>query len=83
VAFDQGNAQGGTLSSSGGRVTAIVDPSVGLDIDASSYGGSVSSDVPLTIRGTVSRTEIKGTLNGGGALLRLRSSGGGIRIKEG
>ena len=83
VAFLAGNAQGGTLSSSGGRVTAILDPSVGLDIDASSSGGSVSSDVPLTIRGTVSRSELKGTLNGGGAMLRLRSSGGGIRIKEG
>jgi len=81
VVFRPGNDQGGSLSSSGGRVTAVIDPSVGLDIDASTSGGSVHSDVPLTIRGTVSKSEIHGKLNGGGAMLKLRSSGGGIRIE--
>lgn len=83
VVFGPGNDRGGTLSSSGGRVTAVVDPSVSLDIDASTSGGSVRSDVPLTVRGTVSKSEIRGTLNGGGAVLKLRSSGGGIRIESG
>lgn len=82
VVFAAGNDHGGSLSSSGGRVTAVIDSSVGLDIDASSSGGSVRSDVPLTIRGTVSKSEIRGTLNGGGATLKLRSSGGGIRIES-
>ena len=82
VVFAAGNGRGGSLSSSGGRVTAVIDSSVGLDIDASSSGGSVRTDLPLTIRGTVSRSQIRGTLNGGGATLKLRSSGGGIRIES-
>ncbi len=82
VVFSPGNDAGGSLSSSGGRVTARIDPSVGLDIDASSSGGSVRSDVPVTVRGSVSKTALRGQINGGGAVLKLRSSGGGIRIES-
>lgn len=80
VAFAAGNAKGGDLSSSGGGVAAQVDPAVGLEIDASSSGGSVACDLPLTVRGRIGRNEVRGTLNGGGALLELDSSGGGIAI---
>lgn len=80
VAFAAGNDRGGELSSSGGPVAAELDPAVGLDVDASTSGGGVHCDLPVTVRGTVSRSELRGTLNGGGALLRMRSSGGGIRI---
>lgn len=82
VAFAPGNDHGGTLSSSGGRVTAVLDPTVSLEIDASTSGGSVRTDLPLTVQGTVSRTDLRGRLNGGGELLKLRSSGGGIRIES-
>ncbi len=81
VGFAAGNAKGGSLDSSGGGVVARVDPAVGLEIDASSSGGSVSADLPITIRGKVSRDRLHGTLNGGGSLLKLRSSGGGISVE--
>ncbi len=81
VGFAVGNAKGGHLSSSGGGVAATVDPTVGLEIDASSSGGSVDCDLPLTVRGRVGRDDVRGTLNGGGAVLKLRSSGGGIDIQ--
>lgn len=77
-----GNADGGSLSSSGGRVTVYVDPQAALDIDASSSGGGVTIDLPVTVRGRMSKTAIRGELNGGGALLRLRSSGGGVRVRS-
>ena len=82
VVFAAGNDLGGSLSSSGGRVTAVLDPSVSLVIDASTSGGSVKSDLPLTVRGTFSKSALRGDLNGGGAVLKLRSSGGGIRIES-
>lgn len=81
ASFAAGNGAGGVLSTSGGGVSVEVDPGVGLDIDASASGGSVVSDVPLTVRGEVSKTSIRGTLGGGGALLKLRASGGKIRIE--
>ena len=81
VLFAAGNAKGGDLDSSGGGVVATVDSVAGIDLDASSSGGSVTCDLPVTIQGRISRNNVVGKLNGGGAPLRLRSSGGGITIK--
>jgi Toastrack DUF4097 len=80
VGFAAGNAKGGDIDSSGGGVSVTVDPAASLDVDASSSGGPVRCDLPVTIQGAVSRDSLHGKLNGGGALLRLRSSGGGISI---
>jgi len=81
VGFAAGNARGGDIGSSGGGVHVWVDSKVGLDIDAHSSGGGIDCDLPVTIRGRVSRDSLKGQLNGGGAVLKLRSSGGGIDIE--
>lgn len=79
--FRAGNDAGGSLSSSGGRITAYVDADAALDLDASSSGGGVTVDLPVTIQGKISRRSVRGTLNGGGALLRLHTSGGGVSIR--
>ncbi|HET6568857.1 MAG TPA: DUF4097 family beta strand repeat-containing protein [Rhodothermales bacterium] len=68
------------LSSSGGSVTLHVDPSVHASIDAASSGGRVRLEVP--VRGSVERNHVRGDLNGGGPVLTLRSSGGGVNIME-
>jgi DUF4097 and DUF4098 domain-containing protein YvlB len=81
VRFATGNNRGGELSTSGGGVRTELDPSVALTIDASSSGGNVDSDLPVTIQGRINgSTSLRGDLNGGGPVLRLRSSGGGVRI---
>jgi hypothetical protein len=54
--------------------------SVKASIDAHASGGGVNSDVPVTIQGKVESDSLRGDMNGGGPLLRLRSSGGGVRI---
>ena len=79
VRFSAGNKSGGELTTSGGGVRTELDPGVALTIDASSSGGDVHSDLPVTVHGT-SRNSLRGEINGGGATLRLRSSGGGVRI---
>jgi hypothetical protein len=76
------NSAGGTLSSSGGGVSVDIDPGARFSIDASSSGGSVSCDLPVRRQGKESRTSLRGDLNGGGAPLHVRSSGGGIRIRS-
>ncbi len=83
VFADGGGAAGGSLSSSGGGVRVEVDPAAKLTIDASSSGGGVDCDLPVTVRGRMARNSLHGDLNGGGATLKLRSSGGGIRIAAG
>lgn len=80
VRFAAGNSSGGAVSSSGGPVRVEIDPAAHMSIDASSSGGSVDSDVPITIQGKVANDSLRGEMNGGGPLLRLRSSGGGVKI---
>jgi hypothetical protein len=80
VRFVTGNSSGGVVSSSGGPVRVEIDPAAHMSIDASASGGSVDSDVPVTVQGKVANDSLRGEMNGGGPLLRLRSSGGGVRI---
>ena len=68
------------MSSSGGSVRTELDPSAKVSIDASASGGGVNSDLPVTIQGKIDRNSLRGEMNGGGPTLRLRSSGGGVRI---
>lgn len=81
ASFTPGNSAGGSLSSSGGRITAYIDATAALDLDASSSGGGVTVDLPVTVQGRMSRRAVRGSLNGGGPLLRLHTSGGGVRVK--
>jgi len=80
VRFAPGNSSGGVVSSSGGSVRAEIDPGARVSLDAHASGGSVTSDVPVTIQGKIERGSLRGDMNGGGPILRLRSSGGGVRI---
>ncbi|MEO8349378.1 MAG: hypothetical protein ABI610_10730, partial [Acidobacteriota bacterium] len=61
-----------------GGIEVALDPAVGLRIDAS--GSSVRADLPLTVKGMNSRRRLQGTLGSGGELLRMHTSGGGVRI---
>jgi DUF4097 and DUF4098 domain-containing protein YvlB len=80
AAFAAGNGSGGSLSTSGGSITATVDPAVSLQLDAHTSGGRVRVDLPITVSGSMSRDTVRGALNGGGSLLKLRSSGGSVRV---
>lgn len=80
VSFAAGNAQGGDINSSGGGVAVALDSAARLDVDAVASGGPVRCDLPVTVQGGISRNSLHGKINGGGALLKLRSSGGGITI---
>ncbi len=80
VRFDRGNSRGGDIDTSGGGVTVALDRSVNLNLDADASGGSVVTDVPVTQSGTLSRSHIVGTVGSGGALLRVHSSAGSVRI---
>ncbi|HUP47606.1 MAG TPA: DUF4097 family beta strand repeat-containing protein [Thermoanaerobaculia bacterium] len=63
-----------------GRITLAVPAGLAADINASTTNGSVQSDLPLTL-GRMSRTSIRGTLNGGGPEIKLRTTNGGIDIR--
>ena len=71
-----------SLSTSGGEVKATVGAAVAFHLDARTSGGDVNAaGVTITIdRGGVGKSSLAGDVNGGGPLLKLRSSGGDIEV---
>ena len=72
------------LRTSGGGITVTLLPNIAIDVDAETSGGHVSTDFVVTsvIQGKVPRNRLKGSINGGGPLLKLRTSGGSIRLQK-
>ena len=71
-----------SLSTSGGGVTVVVPADVAFDLDAWTSAGRVSSELPVTVVGKLERDRLKGTVNGGGKSVVLRSTAGSIRLKK-
>ena len=67
------------LETSAGAITVMTPPNAGLTIDAETGAGSVRSDLPMSNVRT-DDDSLKGTLNGGGKKLVLRSGAGAIEI---
>ena len=75
------------LRTSGGSITLRFAPDIALDVNASASGGRVRVGDDLALAGDhLERGEpwsnVQGSLNGGGPALRLRTSGGSIRLLE-
>jgi hypothetical protein len=79
ASFAPGNSRGGSLETSGGGIRVRLDPASDLSIEAS--GNPVETDLPIQVRGRVSRDRVHGTLGKGGNTLRLETSGGGVHIQ--
>jgi len=80
VTFASGNQRGGSLSTSGGGIEVFLDRGANLELDASASGGSVTANLPVTVEGRITKTALRGKIGSGGPVLRLRTSGGRIRI---
>lgn len=72
-----------SLSTSGGSVRVTVDKAAAFRLDASTSGGSVDAEgLTITLEKTSrDRSRLAGAVNGGGPVLKLRTSGGGIEVK--
>ena len=68
------------LRTSGGGIEVQLPDGIGFDIDAKTSGGRVVANLPVTVRGTIEKSALRGTTGGGGPELRLRTSGGSIRL---
>lgn len=71
------------LATSGGQVVVHVKPGVGFQLDASTSGGEVDAE-GLTLKiekGGMGKSKLVGAVNGGGPRLKLRSSGGDIKVR--
>lgn len=70
------------LKTSGGNVYVYLGAEVAVDLDASTSGGFVETDFPVTIQGRIDKHSLHARVNGGGPKLVLRTSGGSIYLKK-
>jgi hypothetical protein len=68
------------LSASSGSVTVELTGKPAFTLDAHSNSGRIDTQYPITV-GRIDRRELRGSVNGGGPLLQVRTSSGGIRIR--
>jgi DUF4097 and DUF4098 domain-containing protein YvlB len=69
-----------SLETTNGRIALTVPRSLGATIDASTTNGSINTELPITTS-QMSRHALRGTVNGGGAEMRLRTTNGSIEIR--
>lgn len=74
-----------SLSTSGGEVKVNVGKNAAFNLDAETSGGEVdATGLTITIRrGGARKSSLEGDVNGGGPELKLRSSGGDIKVTTG
>jgi DUF4097 and DUF4098 domain-containing protein YvlB len=72
------------LSTRGGNIEVRLPENLALEVDASTSGGRVSTELPITstIVGEHKPESLKGKLNGGGKLLVLKTGSGNVTIKK-
>jgi predicted Ser/Thr protein kinase/DUF4097 and DUF4098 domain-containing protein YvlB len=68
------------LRTEGGSVTARLPQGAAVTLDAHTEGGSVRTDLPVQVEGRFHNSTLKGTINGGGPLLKLETEGGNIEV---
>jgi Putative adhesin len=72
--------RGISLHTSGGGITLLLPQDAHGSIDATSDGGGISFDFPLSTTRIDGDNHLAGTIGGGGPAISLQSSGGGIRV---
>ena len=53
---------------------------VEVNLDAQTSSGQVKTDFSVTTTGNISKRHLRGTINGGGPEMYLRTSGGNIKV---
>lgn len=65
-----------------GSVTLRLPADFKANVDAHTSDGRVMLDLPLTVSGSVNRSHVQGTLNGGGGSLSVHTGDGSIRLGQ-
>lgn len=69
------------LETTNGHISARLPRTFGARVDAENTNGSIDTDLPVTTSGSQGKHTLRGTINGGGSDLRLRTTNGSIHIQ--
>jgi len=68
------------LDTGSGSVKVNLPDEAAFDLDAESGSGSIVVDHPVTVQGKISKRHLRGTVRGGGDVLRIETGSGSIRV---
>jgi hypothetical protein len=71
-----------SISSGDGSIDVAVPADLPANIEASSGDGHISSDIPITVEGVMSKSRVHGKMNGGGSTLTIHTGDGSIHLKQ-
>jgi len=72
-----------TLKSHSGDVTMVIPADSAFEFEAETFSGVIDSEFPIEVSGKVSPRELRGTVNKGGAVIRLSAFSGSVELKKG
>jgi DUF4097 and DUF4098 domain-containing protein YvlB len=72
---------GWRLNSGSGDIRMNVGSSGGFNLDVHTSSGSIHSDLPITVQGSMGTHQLKGTVRGGGPQVEVSTGSGDIEIK--
>jgi Putative adhesin len=73
---------GWSVQSGDGEIEVALPGDLRATIDASTGNGHISTDIPITVAGSMSKTRVQGTLNGGGQSLTIHTGDGSVRLRQ-
>ena len=77
-----GSVQGAwNLHTGSGSVRLSTGSSQGFDLYARTGSGTIHSDLPITVQGSLNRHELKGSVRGGGPEVEVSTGSGDIELK--
>jgi DUF4097 and DUF4098 domain-containing protein YvlB len=71
-----------SVYSGDGSIDVALPPDLPVNIEASSGDGHISTDIPITMEGVISKSRVHGKMNGGGSTLTIHTGDGSIRLKQ-
>jgi DUF4097 and DUF4098 domain-containing protein YvlB len=71
-----------SLKSHSGNVVLYLPADSAFDLEAETFSGGIDSDFEIKVMGKVSTKELSGSVNGGGAVLKVSSFSGDIKLKK-
>jgi hypothetical protein len=71
-----------SITSGDGSIDVALPPDLHANIEASSGDGRITSDIPITMEGVISKSRVHGKMNGGGSTLTIHTGDGSIHLKQ-
>jgi len=71
-----------SITSGDGGIDVALPPDLPVNIEASSGDGRISTDIPITMEGVISKSRVHGKMNGGGSTLTIHTGDGSIHLKQ-